>query len=394
MSSSSVQTDSVSSSSETSSSAQEKSSSSETSSSSEERSSSSQSYPEFIDLDFYNGADISTVQEYERFGARFFDVDGTEKDIFTLLKDHGFNAIRLKTFVTPDAQYGYAAPGCDHDAEAYADKEHVIAYAKKAKAAGMALMINIHYSDNWADPAKQTIPSRWRSVKTSDEMADSVYNYTYDLLISLKQAGATPEFVQIGNETTPGILIHLPVDTTNCWGGGAQRAPKAISGYMGTTLGTENAVKYFNAGIRATKAVSQKIKTVLHIERLRNHNTINWWMDEIFHNNNVPADVMGLTAYRAYGDGDPESWESYFKALADAYPNLEFMITEYNGGDAKNHYDYDGTRLRTQELIRKLDRWIGLFFWEPTLNAQGGAGLFEWQGPDAYAIKEAFEEFK
>ena len=71
-----------------------------------------------LSFGFYTGADISTVQEYERFGAKFFDVDGTEKDIFTLLKDHGFNAIRLKTFVSPKAQYGYAAAGCDHDAEA------------------------------------------------------------------------------------------------------------------------------------------------------------------------------------------------------------------------------------------------------------------------------------
>ena len=159
---------------------------------------------------FYNGADISTVQEYERWGAKFYDVDGSEKDIFTLLKDHGFNAIRLKTFVSPKAQYGYAASGCDHDAEAYADKDHIIAYAKKIKAAGMAFLLDIHYSDNWADPGKQIIPSRWRNVKSSDAMADSVYNYTYDLISSLKQVNATPEMVQIGNETTPGILIHVP----------------------------------------------------------------------------------------------------------------------------------------------------------------------------------------
>ena len=68
-----------------------------------------------LDFSFYTGADISTVQEYERFGAKFYDVDGTETDIFSLLKKHGFNAIRLRTFVSPAAQYGYAATGCDHD---------------------------------------------------------------------------------------------------------------------------------------------------------------------------------------------------------------------------------------------------------------------------------------
>ena len=132
-----------------------------------------------LSFGFYTGADISTVQEYERFGAKFFDVDGTEKDIFTLLKDHGFNAIRLKTFVSPKAKYGYAASGCDHDAEAYADKDHIVAYAQKIKAAGMAFLLDIHYSDNWADPGKQIIPERWRKVNSSDALADSVYAYTY-----------------------------------------------------------------------------------------------------------------------------------------------------------------------------------------------------------------------
>ena len=65
-----------------------------------------------IVFDFYRGADISTVQEYEHYHTRIFDVDGSETDIFTLLKRHGFNAVRLKTFVSPSAQYGYAAVGC------------------------------------------------------------------------------------------------------------------------------------------------------------------------------------------------------------------------------------------------------------------------------------------
>ena len=183
---------------------------------------SSSSKESALDFSFYNGADISTVQEYERWGAKFYDVDGAEKDVFTLLKDHGFNAIRLKTFVSPKAQYGYAASGCDHDAEAYADKDHIIAYAKKIKAAGMAFLLDIHYSDNWADPGKQIIPSRWRNVTSSDAMADSVYNYTYDLINSLKQVNATPEMVQIGNETTPGILIHVPSGNSRGQGGVAR----------------------------------------------------------------------------------------------------------------------------------------------------------------------------
>ena len=345
-------------------------------------------------FDFYNGADISTVQEYERWGAKFYDVDGAEKDIFSLLKDHGFNAIRLKTFVSPKAQYGYAASGCDHDAEAYADKDHIIAYAKKIKAAGMAFLLDIHYSDNWADPGKQIIPSRWRNVKSSDAMADSIYNYTYDLISSLKQVNATPEMVQIGNETTPGILIHVPNSKTDCWGNGVDKASTAINGDMGTSSGKANAGKYFKAGIRAVKAVSQNIKTVLHIESIRKTSTVNWWMEEIFKNQKVPADVMGFSAYSAYGDDKPDKWNSLFKSLTSTYSNLEFIVAEYNGGESDNSYSYDGSRKKTVEMVRGLDRWIGAFFWEPTLSGAWGPALFDWDGPNMKANKKAFDEYK
>jgi arabinogalactan endo-1,4-beta-galactosidase len=347
-----------------------------------------------LDFSFYTGADISTVQEYERWGAKFYDVDGIEKDVFTLLKDHGFNAIRLKTFVSPKAQYGYAAAGCEHDAEAYADKDHIVAYAQKIKAAGMAFLLDIHYSDNWADPAKQIIPSRWRSVTSSDAMADSVYNYTYDLLSALKQVGATPTMVQVGNETTPGILMHMPNSSTNCWGDGVDKAPASVGGDMSTSAGKANAAKYFKAGIRAVKAVSQEIKTVLHIESIRKPNTINWWMTEIFKNQKVPADVMGFSAYTAYGDDKPDSWKNLFETLSSSYPDLEFIVAEYNGGDSKDTYKFDGSRKRTNEMVRGLDRWIGTFFWEPTLSGAWGAPLFDWDGPNLRANKDAFEEYK
>ena len=346
-----------------------------------------------LNFGFYTGADISTVQEYERFGAKFFDVDGTEKDIFTLLKDHGFNAIRLKTFVSPKAKYGYAAAGCEHDAEAYADKDHIVAYAKKIKAAGMAFLLDIHYSDNWADPGKQIIPERWRKVNSSDALADSVYAYTLDLMNALKNVGATPEMVQIGNETTPGILVHVPNSSTNCWGDNVDKASAAIAGDMGTSSGKANAAKYFKAGIKAVKDVSPNTKTVLHIERIRQANTVTWWMTEIFKNQKVPADVMGFSAYTAYGDKAPDDWKSLFQTVTSNYPNLEFIVAEYNGGDADNHYNFDGSRKRTTEMVKGLDRWIGTFFWEPTLSGAWGPALFDWKGSNLQANSRAFEEF-
>ena len=348
---------------------------------------------QLLGFDFYTGADISTVQEYERNKTKFYDVDGTASDIFTVLKNHGFNAIRLKTFVDPKAKYGYAASGCGHEAEAYADKDHIVAYAQKIKAAGMAFLLDIHYSDNWADPGKQIIPERWRKVNSSDALADSVYAYTLDLMNALKQVNAIPEMVQIGNETTPGILIHVPNSKTDCWGNGVDKASTSINGDMGTASGKANAAKYFKAGIKAVKEVSPSTKTVLHIERIRQSNTVTWWMQEIFDNQKVPADVMGFSAYTAYGDKSPDDWKSLFQTVTSKYSKLEFIVAEYNGGDADNHYNFDGSRKRTTEMVKGLDRWIGTFFWEPTLSGAWGPALFDWKGSNLQANSRAFEEF-
>ena len=346
-----------------------------------------------LQLDFFNGADISEVQEYERRNAKFFDVDGSESDIFTILKNHGFNSIRLRTFVSPKAKYGYAASGCGHDAEAYGDKDHVVAYAKKVKAAGMGLLIDIHYSDVWADPGKQIIPERWRGVNNANAMADSVYAYTKDLMNALVAAGATPDMVQIGNETTPGILIHKPNSKTDCWGNGVDKAATSVNGDMGTAAGKANAAKYFNAGIKAVKEVSPTTKTVLHIERIRQANTVTWWMGVVFDDYKIPADVMGFSAYTAYGDGAPDNWKSLFNSVTSKYSKLEFIVAEYNGGDSDNHYKFDNSRQKTREMVRGMNRWIGTFFWEPTIGGAWGPALFDKRGNDYYANKDAFKEF-
>ena len=346
-----------------------------------------------IKIDFFNGADISEVQEYERNNTKFYDVDGKESDIFTILKNHGFNSIRLRTFVSPKAKYGYAASGCGHDAEAYGDKDHVVAYAKKVKAAGMGLLVDIHYSDVWADPGKQIIPERWRGVNNANAMADSVYAYTKDLMNALKAAGATPDMVQIGNETTPGILIHKPNSKTDCWGNGVDKAATSVNGDMGTAAGKANAAKYFNAGIKAVKEVSPSTKTVLHIERIRKAETVNWWMGVIFDEYKIPADVMGFSAYTAYGDGTPDNWKSLFNSVTSKYSKLEFIVAEYNGGDSDNHYSFDGSRKKTREVVRGMNRWIGAFFWEPTIGGAWGPSLFDKKGNGIYANAKAFEEF-
>src|SRR5690606_14117309 len=116
---------------------------------------------------FMLGADISSVPESN---VSFIDTDGETKSIFELLKNHGFNTIRLRTFVDPSAPYGYAssANGCAGLSEPFGDRDHVVAFAKQVKDAGMGFLLNFHYSDVWADPGNQIIPEAWRDVDTID----------------------------------------------------------------------------------------------------------------------------------------------------------------------------------------------------------------------------------
>src|SRR5574344_1631001 len=125
--------------------------------------SSSSLYIGYRDGDYILGADISRFQEYESYGTKIYDTDGTEASIFTILANHGFNYIRLKTFVSPAAAYGYAAGGCGADAESFGDKNHVIAYAKKVKAAGFGFLLDIHYTANSAISNPPILASRWRN---------------------------------------------------------------------------------------------------------------------------------------------------------------------------------------------------------------------------------------
>lgn len=347
------------------------------------------------------GVDISQMQEFEAKGTRVLDVDGTPKDVFELFRDHGFNYVRLKTFVSPKSKYGYAEGSCDQGAgtfgsnsEAFGDKEHVVAYAKRAKAAGFKLLLDFHYSDNWADPGKQIIPERWRNISSSDVMADSVYRYTKDVLNALKAAGALPEMVQVGNEITNGLLRDVPNSKTDCWGNDVDLAKSSVSGVMSNSTGIANTAKYLAAGSRAVKEVSNSIKTVFHIESPHKTSTVDWWMKSIISDSKVSPDVMAFSAYTAYEHGNPDSWKTLFTHLASKFQNLEFLIAEYNGASKSDYYAWDGSRVRTQQVMEQVPRGLGAFIWEPERSGAWGTSMFDWVGNDLKANPKAFDEYK
>jgi arabinogalactan endo-1,4-beta-galactosidase len=140
---------------------------------------------------FCFGADLSYVNEVEDFGAEFHE-NGTTVDPFELFSANGYNAARARLWHNPDWTE-------------YSTLQDVTRTFKRAREAGMALLLDFHYADEWADPSKQYIPAAWEGMN-DEEMAEAVHDYTYDTLIALHRQGVLPELVQVGNETNSGML--------------------------------------------------------------------------------------------------------------------------------------------------------------------------------------------
>ena len=285
---------------------------------------------------FLIGADISFVDQDETEGAKYYD-NGVQKDIFQILKDHKFNAIRLRTFVNPSAVGGYSEKG-------YCDLAHTLKMAKRIYGAGMVFLLDFHYSDTWADPGKQIKPLAWSTVSFS-ALTDSVYAYTRNAIMKLKAQGTPPHMCQIGNEIIPGML--LPDGSTDNF----------------TKLGT-----LLKAGIRGVKEVDSTIQVVAHLPRGNDFPATRWWLDSVTVHG-AKFDILGESCYTEW-HGQPSEWKAAFDSLARYYPKMKFMIAEYCQ-----------MKREANDVIFSLPNECGLgtFVWEPT---RAGETIFTNSGND------------
>lgn len=334
------------------------------------------------DPTFLLGADISSLPEILDAGATFVDTDGQTKTIFELLKNHGFNAVRLRTFVDPGAPYGYAegTGGTCRKSEPYNDAAHTAEFGAQVKAAGMKLLVDFHYSDTWADPGKQIIPEAWRDAQNIDQLAAHVRDYTTRVLEQLAAAGAKPDMVQVGNETTPGMLIHVPGPNTDCWGNNSV----VNSGVTGQASNDnwDNLAKLLDAGADAVHAIDPEIEVVLHIENTDELEGVRWWVNAAV-SRDVSFDVLGLSAYTAF-QGQPSVWQNTLQTMAEEFPALKFIIAEYNP-----------ERTQANRIVKGLPdaRGLGTFFWEPTQGGSWGESMFTQSG-NVYTARAAdFAEY-
>ncbi|MBQ4073981.1 MAG: glycosyl hydrolase 53 family protein [Clostridia bacterium] len=153
---------------------------------------------EDLPQDFYFAADISSVIALERSGVKFYDADGTQKDLFALLKEGGWNMVRIRIWNDPfDAEgHPYGGGICDVDI--------ACEIAKRAAKNDLSLMVDFHYSDFWADPGKQFAPKAWKNM-TLAQKEEALYQFTLDALSRIRATGAQVKMVQMGNETDAGM---------------------------------------------------------------------------------------------------------------------------------------------------------------------------------------------
>ncbi len=303
---------------------------------------------------FLIGADISAVPASEARGIKFSD-NGVQKDILQILKDHGFNYIRLRIFVEPTNEGGYSRLG-------YCGLAQTIAMAKRVKDAGMGLLLDFHYSDTWADPGKQTKPLAWREMPL-EQLVKTMHDYTQDVIAQLKAAGGEPDMAQIGNEITPGLLLNaMP-------GGRGGGGPRSVSTQPeGSARNWDILSSLLKAGISGVKDVDPRILIVLHIDKGGDNAASRSWVDAALAHG-VSIDILGESCYTRY-QGPPASWKANFDDLAARYPKLSFIVAEVA-------YEIP----ESNEIMRALPdhRGLGAFVWEPTQSGNRQQ-LFDFNG--------------
>ena len=274
------------------------------------------------------GADISFLPELESRGMKFSS-NGKPGDAIEIMKEHGFNYIRLRIFNEPANPKGYSPN------KGFCDLEHTKAMAKRIKAAGMKFLLDFHYSDYWADPQQQNKPAAWAGQDFTT-LKKTLYNYTAGVMQQLKDQGTAPDMVQVGNEINHGIV----------WPEGAINNLDSLS-------------QLLYQGVKAVKAVNPSTIIMLHIALGGQSAESQFFLDNMA-KRNVPFDVIGLSYYPKW-HGTLDDLQKNMAGLAQRY-NKQVMVAEYS-------------QLKQQvndiAFTAPGKKAVGSFIWEPLSTWEG-----------------------
>lgn len=311
------------------------------------------------------GADVSWCTEMEADGRQFLDANGAPTDIFALMKDLGMTAVRLRVWVNPTAG-GYGP---------WSDKADVLAKARRAKAQGLDLLVDFHYSDIFADPGTQTAPLDWAGY-SAEQTRQAVAAHTRDVLQALKDEGIAPRWVQVGNETNQGMV----------WDRGKIDWTKS-----GTARFTDY-VAMSNAGYDAVKEVLPQALVVVHIAEAYKASDSDCWFFKDFKNAGGKFDVIGLSHYpdaakwssTTAGDQSNANAVKSVKALGEKF-GVPVMLVE----TGFSCYEATTASQVMHDLMGRLEQTpqcAGVFYWEPEVDGQWRPAYYEQKKWNAYAM--------
>lgn len=326
------------------------------------------------------GGDISMLTKYEAHqkkalqynvtNAHYYDINGQIiPDVIPWLKEQGWNAARVRLFVNPAN-----ASAEDKGQGVIQNLDTVKVLGKRIKAAGMKFMLDFHYSDSWADPVKQFTPAEWAGLD-DEALTQKIYEYTRDCLRALKAAGATPDYIQTGNEISYGM----------CWGPVGTPADKLLKCYSGDEANWERFTNLLKAAGRACREECPRAKIILHTERVAKTSIMLNFYNQM-RDKQVDYDIIGLSYY-PYFHGALSVISNALNNVANNYPDKDIMIVEtgysyhYKVGDMDYSstwpLTYEGQRKFTADLIARIKPYCqvkGLFWWFPEANEYGLGG--------------------
>lgn len=285
---------------------------------------------------FILGADISWIPEREAGGVKYAD-NNTVRDIVDILKEHRFNYIRLRLFVDPTAKISGESES-PYSAEGFCNLESTLKMAKRIKKAGFRFLLDFHYSDTWADPAKQYKPLSWAGLSFS-QLTEKVRSYTKETLEQFRADSVLPDMVQVGNEVVGGMI----------W-------PE------GKLSSISNFAALVNAGIDGVKDVDPDIKIMIHSI---SKDSPGAWLKNLVNAGVKRIDVFGLSYYSEW-HGTPDNLKKLVTEIASNH-SVKIAIAEY----ADNHE-------AVNDIIYNLPdkKGVGTFVWEP---ADWSEALFDWK---------------
>ena len=263
------------------------------------------------------GIDVSTYLEELEHGAVFYDGD-TVIDPLDAFVQNGVNYMRIRIWNDPKSPSGepYLAGNCDI--------ENYVKLAKLAKSKGYKILMDLHYSDFWADPGKQFIPKEWVGYDLK-ELCEAVYAFTLMCLERAKSEGVAPDMIQVGNEITNGIL--WPVGKLE------------IDGKRGNY---DNFCSLIHAGCSACREATPEARIVLHLERSNDCAVYQEFYSEMA-SHGIDYDIIGASYY-PYWHGTPDQLMANLNRCRGF--GKEIMIMELGYGFTDRGYDRDGEESR------------------------------------------------